>query len=85
MACFLFVFVPMLGEYLIPRMIGGGLVATLGTQIESQFLGSGRPNWPFGAALSLCLLSAAAAVLLISFFLLSRQKSERKASWSLDL
>lgn len=85
MACFLFVFVPMLGEYLIPRMIGGGLVATLGTQIESQFLGSGRPNWPFGAALSLCLLAAAAAVLLISFFLLSRQKSERKASWSLDL
>jgi spermidine/putrescine transport system permease protein len=85
MACFLFVFVPMMGEYLVPRMIGGGLVSTLGTQIESQFLGSGRPNWPFGAALSLCLLAAATAVLLISFFLLSRQKSERKAAWSLDL
>ena len=82
-ASFLFVFVPMLGEYLIPRMIGGGLVATLGTQIEGQFLGSGRPNWPFGAALSICLLIAAAAVLSSSFILLSRQKSEKSARWSI--
>lgn len=84
MGCFLFVFVPMLGEYLIPKMIGGGLVATLGTQIESQFLGNGRPNWPFGAALSLCLLVAAAAILLVSYFLLSQQKAERRSLWSFD-
>lgn len=83
LACFLFVFVPMLGEYLIPKMIGGGLVATLGTQIEGQFLGSGRPNWPFGAALSLCLLAAAVVVLALSFFLLSRQKTEKSRSWSI--
>lgn len=82
-ACFLFVFVPMLGEYLIPKMIGGGLVATLGTQIESQFLGSGRPNWPFGAALSICLLVSALSVLGICFLLLSRQKTEKNQTWSL--
>lgn len=82
-ASFLFVFVPMLGEYLIPRMIGGGLVATLGTQIEGQFLGSGRPNWPFGAALSICLLITAAIVLFSSFFLLSRKKSEQREKCSI--
>lgn len=82
LACFLFIYVPMLGEYLIPRMIGGGLVATLGTQIEAQFLGSGRPNWPFGAALSLSLLIAAASILLVSFFLLSRTRPRQIAVWT---
>ncbi|MEY4066420.1 MAG: hypothetical protein RIR26_2628 [Pseudomonadota bacterium] len=81
MASFLFIYVPMLGEYLIPRMIGGGLVANLGTQIEGQFLGSGRPNWPFGAALSLTLLAAAVAVLLLSHFLLSRSQRRPSQAW----
>ncbi|NBO38560.1 ABC transporter permease [bacterium] len=84
LASFLFVFVPMLGEYLIPRMIGGGLVATLGTQIESQFLGSGRPNWPFGAALSICLLLSAACILVICFKILSRSTAERQTGWSIS-
>lgn len=82
-ASFIFVFVPMLGEYLIPKMIGGGLVATLGTQIESQFLGSTRPNWPFGAALSLCLLVSAVVVLMIALKLLSIRNSGRSSSWSI--
>ncbi|MEN9824787.1 MAG: hypothetical protein RI953_532 [Pseudomonadota bacterium] len=82
-ASFVFVFVPMLGEYLIPKMIGGGLVATLGTQIESQFLGSIRPNWPFGAALSLCLLVCAVGVLAIAMRILARSSNGGKGeSWS---
>lgn len=82
-ASFIFVFVPMLGEYLIPKMIGGGLIATLGTQIEGQFLGSTRPNWPFGAALSLCLLCCAAAVLIFAIKLLPRGSAGQKNSWSI--
>jgi spermidine/putrescine transport system permease protein len=82
-ASFIFVFVPMLGEYLIPRMIGGGLVATLGTQIESQFLGSTRPNWPFGAALSLCLLACATAILAFAVKLLPRGSAGQKSTWSI--
>lgn len=82
-ASFIFVFVPMLGEYLIPRMIGGGLVATLGTQIESQFLGSTRPNWPFGAALSVCLLSCAFLTIFIAVKVLSRSGTGQKSTWSL--
>lgn len=82
-ASFVFIFVPMLGEYLIPRMIGGGLVATLGTQIESQFLGSTRPNWPFGAALSVCLLICAILTILAALKTLSRGSTGHKSTWSL--
>jgi len=82
-ASFIFVFVPMLGEYLIPKMIGGGLLATLGTQIEGQFLGSVRPNWPFGAALSLCLLFCAVFVLAFALRLLKRAQQPNHSVWNL--
>lgn len=82
-ASFIFIFVPMLGEYLIPKMIGGGLVATLGTQIEGQFLGSTRPNWPFGAALSLCLLACAAIILIFAVKLMPKGSAGQKSTWSI--
>jgi len=60
----LLTFIPALGEFLVPRLLGGGKVPMLGTLIEDQFLGKVRPNWPFGAALSVLLLAAAALSLL---------------------
>jgi spermidine/putrescine transport system permease protein len=48
------VFVPALGAYVTPRVLGGGKNMMLGNLIELQF-GQGR-NWPLGAALSLVLL-----------------------------
>ena len=48
------VFVPSLGAYVTPRVLGGGKNLMLGNLIELQF-GQGR-NWPLGAALSLTLL-----------------------------
>jgi spermidine/putrescine transport system permease protein len=59
----LLTFVPALGEFLVPRLLGGGKVPMLGTLIEDQFLGRVRPNWPFGAALAVLLLAAALASL----------------------
>lgn len=47
------VFVPSLGAYVTPRIMGGGKTMMLGNLIELQF-GQGR-NWPLGAALSLTL------------------------------
>jgi spermidine/putrescine transport system permease protein len=47
------VFVPSLGAYVTPRIMGGGKTMMLGNLIETQF-GQGR-NWPLGAALSLAL------------------------------
>lgn len=48
------VFVPCLGAYVTPRVLGGGKQLMLGNLIELQF-GQLR-NWPLGAALSLTLL-----------------------------
>jgi len=56
------VFVPSLGAYVTPRVLGGGKNMMLGNLIELQF-GQGR-NWPLGAALSMTLLVIVAVALL---------------------
>lgn len=48
------VFIPSLGAYVTPRVLGGGRNMMLGNLIELQF-GQGR-NWPLGAALSITLM-----------------------------
>jgi spermidine/putrescine transport system permease protein len=57
------VFVPALGAYVTPRVLGGGKNLMLGNLIELQF-GQGR-NWPLGAALSMTLLLIVAAALMV--------------------
>ena len=57
------VFVPALGAYVTPRVLGGGKNLMLGNLIELQF-GQGR-NWPLGAALSMTLLLIVAAALVV--------------------
>jgi spermidine/putrescine transport system permease protein len=57
------VFVPSLGAYVTPRVLGGGKNMMIGNFIELQF-GQGR-NWPFGAALSMLLLLIVMAALLV--------------------
>lgn len=46
----LLVFVPVLGEYLIPVLLGGGQIYFLGNALADLFFQS--RNWPFGAALA---------------------------------
>ncbi|WP_314089130.1 ABC transporter permease [Shinella sp. M31] len=57
------VFIPSLGAYVIPRVLGGGKNMMLGNLIEMQF-GSGR-NWPLGAAMSITLMILVTAALII--------------------
>ena len=57
------VFVPSLGAYVTPRVLGGGKNMMIGNFIELQFL-AGR-NWPLGAALSVTLLLIVTAALLV--------------------
>ena len=56
------VFVPSLGAYVTPRVLGGGKQMMIGNFIELQF-GQGR-NWPLGAALSVALLCIVTIALL---------------------
>ena len=57
------VFVPSLGAYVTPRLLGGGKNMMIGNFIELQF-GQGR-NWPLGAALSVTLLIIVTGALLV--------------------
>jgi len=56
------VFVPSLGAYVTPRVLGGGKNMMIGNFIELQF-GQGR-NWPLGAAISIALLLVVMVALL---------------------
>jgi spermidine/putrescine transport system permease protein len=57
------VFIPALGAYVVPRVLGGGKSMMLGNLIELQF-GQGR-NWPLGAALSITLMAIVMLALLV--------------------
>jgi len=64
------VFIPSLGAYVTPRVLGGGKNLMIANLIELQF-GQGR-NWPLGAALSLTLLVIVTAALLVYVRAISR-------------
>lgn len=69
------VFVPCLGAYVSPELLGGGKSLMIGNLVQAQF-GASR-NWPFGAALALVLV----AVLLLTLLLLRfvKRRLERTA------
>jgi spermidine/putrescine transport system permease protein len=68
------VFVPSLGAYVTPRVLGGGRNMMIANLIELQF-GQGR-NWPLGAALSLTLLVIVMAALI--FYVRAVTRSEAR-------
>lgn len=58
------VFVPSLGAFLAPDLLGGAKSFLIGSLIEEQFKGNAG-NWPFGAAASMILLALVIGALLI--------------------
>lgn len=58
------VFVPSLGAFLAPDLLGGAKNFMIGSLIEEQFKGNAG-NWPFGAASSMILLFIVILVLLV--------------------
>ena len=56
------VFIPSLGNFIVPDLLGGAKVVMIGNIIEQAFI-NGR-NWPFGSALSMILMAT------VIFFLL---------------
>jgi spermidine/putrescine transport system permease protein len=57
------VFVPALGTFFIPELLGGAKTLMIGNLIQQQF-GVSR-NWPFGAALSFALLAVVLIFMLV--------------------
>ena len=69
----LFVFIPSLGNFVIPELLGGGNSQMIGNLIRDQFLKS--RDWPFGSALSLMVL---ALLIVIVMFQASAARRTRK-------
>jgi spermidine/putrescine transport system permease protein len=58
------VFIPGLGAYITPELLGGGKKLMIGNMIAMQF-GASR-NWPFGSAAALILMALVIVVLLLN-------------------
>ena len=65
------VFIPSLGAYLTPDLLGGGKSMMIGNLVQNQF--TSARDWPFGSALSLALM---AVVMLLLWALLRRDGEE---------
>ena len=50
----IFVFVPSMGNFIVPELLGGGKTVMVGNLIRDQFLEA--RNWPFGAVLALSVV-----------------------------
>lgn len=60
----LLVFIPSLGAFLAPDLLGGAKNFMIGSLIDEQFKGS-LGNWPFGAAVSMILMTLVMIALLV--------------------
>ena len=56
------VFIPCLGAYLTPDLLGGGKSVMIGNLIQNQF--TTARDWPFGSAVSLALMAIVMALLI---------------------
>src|SRR6266478_5376727 len=63
-AAFLFVFIPTVGEFVTPSLVGGTSGYLYGNQITDLF-GTGFPDWQTGSVLSLFLLAVVAALTVV--------------------
>lgn len=73
-AALVLVFVPVVGAFITPDIMGGGKIEMIGTLINRQF-GVSR-NWPFGSALSLVLMLLV-LVGVIAYFRSSSEETRR--------
>ncbi len=67
-----FVFVPALGNFPVPQLLGGGLRIMMGNLINQQFLES--RDWPFGSTLALLVMGILAIVLVVQSRALRRSR-----------
>jgi spermidine/putrescine transport system permease protein len=65
------VFIPSVGNFIVPDVLGGAKGLMIGNLVEQQFL-SAR-NWPFGSALSMIVMAVVLTVLLTAIARARRQ------------
>ena len=72
------VFIPMMGEYVIPQILGYGQVFTIGNALYLRFL-EGR-NWPSGSALGVGLILIMLVVVTVYVWFTNRGRKVRDVS-----
>lgn len=69
------VFIPSLGAYVTPDLLGGGRVALLGNLLQQQFMTV--RDWPFGAAISFIMMAMMLLAIMIYFRTLNNSGEQR--------
>ena len=72
------VFIPIMGEYIIPALLGGGKVFFIGNALVDLFLQS--RNWPFGSAAAIVLILVILGAVSLYLWLGSRGRVTREVS-----
>jgi spermidine/putrescine transport system permease protein len=72
------VFIPIMGEYIIPALLGGGKVFFIGNALVDLFLQS--RNWPFGSAAAIVLILVILVAVSLYLWLGSRGQVRREVS-----
>lgn len=70
----LLTFIPMMGEYVVPEILGGAKSFLVGSLVANEILTA--VDWPFGAALSLGLVVVMLAVILLYLRVVGRRAEE---------
>ena len=71
------VFIPSLGNFVVPDLLGGAKVLMIGNLVEQQFLQA--RNWPFGSALAWMIMVAVLVFLLLYVSVVNRADTQREA------
>lgn len=74
----LLVFILLMGEFLIPALLGGGKVYFVGNALVDLFLQS--RNWPFGSAVAICLVGIMLAAIMLYLALVGRDRTGQDVS-----
>jgi spermidine/putrescine transport system permease protein len=67
------VFIPSLGAYVTPDLMGGAKVSLLGNLLQQQFMTV--RNWPFGSAISFIMMAVMLAATLVYFRVSGEEES----------
>jgi spermidine/putrescine transport system permease protein len=74
----LLVFIPMMGEYIIPIVLGGGRIDLIGNVIGRSFLE--QRDYAFGSALALLVMLALSGLIALYLYLSTRSEGEARAA-----
>ncbi|CAN5814792.1 ABC transporter permease [soil metagenome] len=66
----LFVFIPSVGNFVVPELLGGGKTSTLGTLARDQYLRA--QNLPFGSTIALVVLALVVVIVMLQNRLVKR-------------